>query len=113
MRGERETLEYETGVLLFRYQLVDRGLRLFTVRTLQIAELNDGDSRIGRATCGTVASLIEFLAHGLEGMHPERDNVSDHRVLAIRTDVELIALLSLRIADQDRDFGESFRPRRF
>src|SRR5437870_13015145 len=96
VRWEREILENKTRLRLFRQKLLNNGLRLFAVWALQVAELHNGDRGIRWTTRRSVHSFLQFLPGGGERSWSEGDDVSNHRVLSVGSDVELVALRPLR-----------------
>ncbi len=87
MRSQREVLEYQARVFLFRQQFVNRGLRILAMRTLQVAEFHNGYGGIGRAARRAVGLVGKFIAGGVERTRPEGNNVANQGVLAVAGDV--------------------------
>src|SRR5882762_6074801 len=96
-------------IRIFVKQLFNRRVRLFAVRTLQITELNDLHWRICRTLRRARRLLLQFQPGFFKWLAAKRENFAYNRVLSILADIEFLRALTLRPADLNCDFCESFR----
>jgi len=69
------------------------------MRALQIAELDHGRGRVGRAVRRSSYAFFQRFSRVRKGVRAERHNISRHGVLAVRRDVQLQSLLTLSSAN--------------
>ena len=112
MRRQRKILEHEARIRLFGEQLVNDRLRVFAMRTLQIAELDNRDRGLVRTTRRPVDSFQQSLLRRLIRLGPEGQDVTRQCVLAVRCNVKGRAALSLGIAQNNIHLGQTCRNRR-
>ena len=110
---ERKILEDEARDWFGRDQPFDGRLRGFAGRTLQIAELDNGDRCVFRTARRAGHSLLQHLLHGIEGFGSERNNVADHSVFAVSCNEEPAGLLALGAGKNHVDLGEAGHRRGF
>ncbi len=99
MHGKRKALEDDANLLVLGHESIERRLGVFTVRTLQVAELDHGHGCGCRAMRRAGYASFQHLLRIRKRMSAERHNISGDGVLAVGRNVQLQGLLTLIAAD--------------
>ena len=85
MPGQRKVLENKASIRFQGQQLIEHRRSLLTMRTLHIAELDDGHLRLRGPLGGSVYTFFQLLASVLKRLRAERQNLAGDHMFAIGT----------------------------
>ncbi len=109
MHGQREALQHKANIRFGGQQFFDGGIRLLTVRALQIAEFDNRHPSVGWAARRPFGFLLKFQPRFFEGVFAKWNDIAENGVLAIGAYKEFLSPLALPAADLHVDLSQTCR----